>query len=261
MERHTGRPAAVRAAAGALLVTFALMASMPASAAPPRCGGQEATIVGSDEAETIVGTDGADVIVAFAGADTVRSLRGADIVCAAAGNDRVFAGRGRDLVYGGNADDSLVGGRGRDTLYGNAGFDAIDGGLHRDRCFAGPEGASRVRCENPFSAPMPTPTPVPAPTPAPPATFQTVCQDLGGTPAGNPRKVLAGAPYVRQIGVPGYTTGPSCGFGYLTEQDWQSAARLLRPYCAESLLGEWVELVPGPNRHLYYNWLGCGMPL
>ena len=55
----------------------------------PKCGGSEATIVGTDGNDVIVGTDGHDVIAALGGDDQVRGLGGKDLVCGFGGNDRL----------------------------------------------------------------------------------------------------------------------------------------------------------------------------
>lgn len=234
MDRTNGRRAAVIGAGLIVLATLAVAAVVPATGASPRCGGELATIVGTDQGETIVGTDEADVIVALGGEDTVRGLRGADIVCAGAGKDQVEGGRGRDLLYGGNAPDPLFGGRGRDTLYGSAGDDALDGGAHRDRCFAGPDGASKVSCENPFSAPTPTPAPT-----RPPGTFQSVCESLGG--------IYDDDLPVDSLG------GPECQWaGEFSREDWQRANPVLQPYCDYELYGWWY-IKP----YLGYKVWGC----
>ena len=138
----------IAALAGAMLASLTLVAVPAASAAPPQCRGEVATIVGTDGPDVIVGTDSADVIVALGGADTVRSLGGADVVCAGDGEDRVHGGAGRDELEGGNADDTLQGGTGQDRLLGNAGDDYLDGGLHRDACFQASGTGKRVNCEN-----------------------------------------------------------------------------------------------------------------
>ena len=188
------RHGAVLLSGGVLLAALGLTSvALPASAAPPQCRGEVATIVGTEQGEVIVGTDGADVIVAKGGADTVRGLEGADIVCAGAGEDSVHGGTGRDELEGGNAEDTLIGGKGQDRLRGNAGDDDLDGGLHRDTCFQGAGTGERVNCENPFAAPTPapkqpetapapTPTPTPKPTPKPDSDGDGVSDDVDTCP-------------------------------------------------------------------------------
>jgi uncharacterized delta-60 repeat protein len=81
----------------------------------PRCGGKEATIVGT------------------AGRDTLRGTRRADVIVALGGNDRVVARGGKDLVCGGRGRDRLVGGGGKDRLAGGPQRDTCIGGAARDR--------------------------------------------------------------------------------------------------------------------------------
>jgi hypothetical protein len=66
-------------AAGMLVSVFALAA--PAGAqAPPTCGEQAPTIVGTNGADLLVGTPGDDVIVGNDGADVVFGLSGRDVL-------------------------------------------------------------------------------------------------------------------------------------------------------------------------------------
>ena len=95
----------------------------PAGAAVPRCGGKQATIVGTAGPDNIVATPGADVIVARGGKDTIRSRGGADRICSGAGNDRIFAGGDDDRVWAGKGDDLINGGKGSDRVDGGPGID------------------------------------------------------------------------------------------------------------------------------------------
>jgi sugar lactone lactonase YvrE len=81
---------------------------------PPKCGGKNATIVGSTRADRITGSRFADVIV------TLR------------GKDRVNGGKGKDLICGGGGRDILKGGAGKDRLLGQGGRDVCAGGKARD---------------------------------------------------------------------------------------------------------------------------------
>lgn len=78
---------------------------------PPaaRCGGQRATIVGTNSDDIILGTDGRDVIAARGGADAVYAGGGNDLICTAAGADRIDGGSGTDTCVGGAGRDSATG--------------------------------------------------------------------------------------------------------------------------------------------------------
>lgn len=110
------------ASVGALLLLGTLL--VPAHAAPPACGGKQATIVGTGGADRIVGTPGADVIVSRGGNDRIRSRGGADLICSGAGNDRVWGGGGKDRVIAGGGNDLVNGGDGRDRVNGGTGIDS-----------------------------------------------------------------------------------------------------------------------------------------
>lgn len=119
-------------AAPTLMVTGATPATAAAPvAAPPRCHGHVATIVGTNKTEYIAGTPGRDVIVALAGIDRIRSGEGDDIVCAGKGKDELWGGLGDDRLYGqGDAvfrdpNGPRVYG---DTLHGGPGNDLLDAG-------------------------------------------------------------------------------------------------------------------------------------
>jgi Ca2+-binding RTX toxin-like protein len=79
-----------------------------------KCGGLNATKVGTNGANVLRGTPGVDVIAGLGGNDTIRGLAGNDFLC---------GGGGRDL---------LIGGGGRDKLFGQAGRDTCKGGPKRD---------------------------------------------------------------------------------------------------------------------------------
>ncbi len=106
----------------------------PASPGAPSatCGGEQATIVGSERSEALTGTRGRDVIAGLGGADRIKGLRGNDLVCGNAGRDRLFGGPGRDRLLGGPGKDKLVGGPGRDRLKGGKGQDKLNGGPGKD---------------------------------------------------------------------------------------------------------------------------------
>ena len=98
----------------------------------PKCGGSEATIVGTDGNDVIVGTDGHDVIAALGGDDQVRGLGGKDLVCGFGGNDRLKGQAHNDELRGGGGDDRLGGGSGNDLLRGGTGRDTCRGGGGND---------------------------------------------------------------------------------------------------------------------------------
>jgi len=100
--------------------------------APARCGGREATIVGTPGRDRLVGTPRRDVIAALAGDDVVQARGGGDIVCGGAGADRLHGGPGSDLLLGQAGNDLLNGGPDRDILRGGAGRDVCSGGSGRD---------------------------------------------------------------------------------------------------------------------------------
>ncbi len=114
---------------------------------PPTCGGQTATVIGTEGDDTLTGTDKKDVFAALGGNDTILGLGGDDIVCGAAGNDtvkgaagndEVRTGGGDDLLKGGDGNDLLKAGGGADTLRGGAGADTMRGGGGPDSCSGGP---------------------------------------------------------------------------------------------------------------------------
>jgi Tol biopolymer transport system component len=88
---------------------------------PARCGGEPATIAGTDGRDELRGTRQRDVIVAHKGNDTVAGRRGNDVICGKAGDDKIRGARGRDTLLGGFGDDRLNGGRGRDECKGGRG--------------------------------------------------------------------------------------------------------------------------------------------
>lgn len=111
-----------------------------AGAAPPRCGGERATIVarsgrrttGTSGPDVIVGTNGRDVINGGGGADRICGRGGHDMVGGGNGNDRLFGDGGEDLLRGDPGNDSLIGGDGADGLEGGRGNDALTGNASND---------------------------------------------------------------------------------------------------------------------------------
>jgi uncharacterized repeat protein (TIGR01451 family) len=104
---------------------------------PPTCGGQEATIVGTEGDDQLTGTKKQDVIVSLGGNDTIFGLAGDDLICAFGGDD---------LLKGGDGNDALRGGGGADRLGGGAGADGLRGGAGADTCKGGPGPDTKKSC-------------------------------------------------------------------------------------------------------------------
>jgi Ca2+-binding RTX toxin-like protein len=100
---------------------------------PARCGGQLATIVGSNKRDRIKASPFPGVIAALGGNDVIAGLKGNDRICGGRGRDRLLGGKGRDRLLGGKGRDRLLGGKGRDILRGGPGRDRLRGGPGRDR--------------------------------------------------------------------------------------------------------------------------------
>jgi Ca2+-binding RTX toxin-like protein len=107
--------------------------SLPAGSSPTAvavdaltaaCGGQGATVVGTDGADDLRGTNRDDVIAAGGGADTVVGLRGDDLVCGGGGADELRGKGGDDALRGGSGKDELQGGGGSDRCRGGGGSDS-----------------------------------------------------------------------------------------------------------------------------------------
>jgi Ca2+-binding RTX toxin-like protein len=97
----------------ALTATLLWVPASPSHAAPPRCHGQVATIVGTPGDDHLVGTDGPDVIVGLGGADRIEGLGGDDVICGGAHRgvgDRQTRG---DDIDGGPGSDWIDPGRDR----------------------------------------------------------------------------------------------------------------------------------------------------
>ena len=82
------------------------------------CGGEDATITGTDGDDVITGTPGRDVIHARKGNDIVKPSAGADLICGGMGADELNGGRGKDTLIGGDGVDVCVGGQAEDTFKG-----------------------------------------------------------------------------------------------------------------------------------------------
>lgn len=120
------------------LVAASLFGVPGEAAAAVACGGEIATIVGTDGNDVIVGTNGRDVIHALRGRDIVRGLDGDDVICTGPGRDRVFGGAGDDTIFGGISADRLRGGPGFDVIHGGPGDDVLRGSSEGDVLLGGP---------------------------------------------------------------------------------------------------------------------------
>lgn len=87
------------------------------SIGPIRCGGEVASIVGTDYNDTIRGTNGRDVIATVGGNDRVKGNGGSDKICGGAGNDKIKGGDGKDKIDGGSGRDKCGRKRGKDGLH------------------------------------------------------------------------------------------------------------------------------------------------
>ncbi|WP_345263940.1 hypothetical protein [Nocardioides nanhaiensis] len=100
-----------------------------ASAAPPTCGGELATIVGTAGADVLTGTPGPDVIAGLAGFDRIDGGGGDDVICGGDGADRLTGGEGDDTLLAGAAryvSDRGGDGYRPDVLEGGPGDDLLD---------------------------------------------------------------------------------------------------------------------------------------
>ena len=87
------------------------------------CGGQRATIIGTDAPETFKGTKAADVMVGNGGNDKLVGRGGKDRICGGTGNDKLKGGSGNDRLFGDAGKDKLAGAKGRDRCSGGQGKD------------------------------------------------------------------------------------------------------------------------------------------
>ncbi len=112
------------------VIALALIGVAPSAlaAAPVRCAGKIATIVGTPGRDRLVGTPGRDVIAGLRGNDLIDGRGGDDVLC---------GGPGGDTVKGGPGDDWLVSGppaAGGGDHFGPA--DVLEGGLGDDQLVA-----------------------------------------------------------------------------------------------------------------------------
>jgi Ca2+-binding RTX toxin-like protein len=89
----------------------------------PRCLGEVATVVGTDERDVIRGTASRDVIVGGEGDDKLIGEGGHDLICGGEGHDLITGGSGRDKLKGEQGDDKMRAGKHRDLCTGGAGAD------------------------------------------------------------------------------------------------------------------------------------------
>ncbi len=132
------------------------VATFSLGAARPICGGQAATIVGTEGVDKLFGTVGPDVIVGLGGNDSLYGLGGNDVICGGAGDDVIDGGAGNDMLEGGTGRDRVIGGLGdddvrgdddADSLFGGNGNDVFDGGTAGDTCNGGTGTNAFVACE------------------------------------------------------------------------------------------------------------------
>ncbi len=124
----------------ALLLIGLLIVPALGAAAPKKCAGKKATIVGTPKADVLDGTPGKDVIVGLGGGDEIYGSGGDDILC---------GGGGSDYINGGDGDDQLIGGGANDYMEGEGGDDAYKGGagLFDGAAWQNPPGAITANLE------------------------------------------------------------------------------------------------------------------
>lgn len=132
----------------AIFLAISIFYTKSSYAQQTTCFGQEATIVGTPQADHIIGTSGDDIIVTFGGNDFVDAKEGNDIICTGNGSDEVHGGPGDDLIdlgsgddlgFGEGGSDTILGGKGTDTLHAGVklGNDTLDGQKGTDTCING----------------------------------------------------------------------------------------------------------------------------
>jgi Ca2+-binding RTX toxin-like protein len=135
-------------AAIALPAGSAVGDDLSATATPPKCFGQPATIyrgsgypgtstASPNDPMTIVGTPGDDVIYTANGDDTIDGAGGNDKICGVGGNDKIRGGAGNDEIFGSQGDDDLGGQSGDDQVIGGPGNDRVNGGEGNDKVRGG----------------------------------------------------------------------------------------------------------------------------
>jgi Ca2+-binding RTX toxin-like protein len=83
-----------------------------------KCGGKNATLVGTLGNDKLRGTKKADVVAGLDGKDKISGLGGNDRLCGGKGKDRLAGGKGRDKLDGGKGKDRCSGGPGKDKAKG-----------------------------------------------------------------------------------------------------------------------------------------------
>jgi Ca2+-binding RTX toxin-like protein len=137
----------------ALILVVASWPGPTSAAAPTRCLGLPASIIGTPGDDNIEGTPGDDVIAAGGGDDHVDARRGDDVICAGAGADEVHGGLGADVLHGERGEDELFAGGDADDLVGGRGVDLLVGGDAADALFGG-GGADILRAGAGFDGPL-----------------------------------------------------------------------------------------------------------
>ena len=105
-----------------------------------RGGGNNDTIIGSNDDDDIEGGPGLDHIFGRDGDDRIRGNNARDELFGEGGNDQIEGGGSPDLLYGGDGNDLLIGGVGDDMLFGQSGDDILDGQGNTDLCDGGVQG-------------------------------------------------------------------------------------------------------------------------
>jgi uncharacterized delta-60 repeat protein len=144
-------------------VDFALaryLTSNEPLAVPPKCGGRQATILGTSRNDRIRGTRGPDVILGLEGNDTIRGLQGNDTICGGPGLDTLIGNDGKDRLLSEDGDDKLFGDKGRDRLDGGSGRDACRTGETARRCDGKPASSKPTSGERPKDSPKPPCPPI-----------------------------------------------------------------------------------------------------
>jgi Ca2+-binding RTX toxin-like protein len=118
---------ALRAVVGIVITVpgFVGWSAAELEAAPPRCFGKRATIIGTANADNLIGTDNADVIVGLGGNDRIEGRGGNDRICGNGGRDLLAGSPGQERLNGGPGSDGLVGGSGPNVVQGGAGPDTL----------------------------------------------------------------------------------------------------------------------------------------
>src|SRR5512134_1612640 len=105
--RRWGLGTALVAAPAILLLSAAATAQTPI----PTCGGETATLVGTEGPDVLTGTEGNDVIVALGGDDLVNGGGeglAVDVICGGEGNDTLNAGGGAIAALSGDGGDDTL---------------------------------------------------------------------------------------------------------------------------------------------------------